>query len=101
VSSSKRWGAIPEIPTVAEAGYPGFEAVAWFGLLAPTGTPDGVVERINQDMVKALGLPDVRSRLTDLGFEVVGSTSRDFAARIRSEIVSKGQLVKDSGAKAD
>lgn len=101
VSSGKRWAAIPEIPTVAEAGYPGFEAVAWFGLLAPAGTPDRVIEKINQDMVKALGLPDVGSKLADLGFEVVGSSSRDFAARIRSEIVSKGQLVRDSGAKAD
>lgn len=101
VSSAKRWPATPDLPTVSESGYPGFEAVAWFGLLAPAGTPDAVVQQLNREVVKALHLPDVKAKLTDVGFEVVGSTSQDFVARIRDEIVSKGQLVKDSGAKPD
>ena len=101
VSSLNRWAAVPEVPTVAESGYPGFEAVAWFGLSAPGGTSAGVVDKLHQGFAKAAMMPDVRPRLTDLGLEVVGRSPQEFAAQIKREIVSKGQLIKDSGAKPD
>lgn len=101
VSSLKRWPPIPDVPTVAESGYPGFEAVAWFGLLAPANTPTGIVQRLHQDTLKALATPDVRTRLTDLGLEIVGRSPQEFATQIKNEIVTKGQLIKDSGAKPD
>ena len=101
VSSLKRWPPIPDVPTVAESGYPGFEAVAWFGLLAPGNTPNTIVQKLNQDIFKALAAPDVRNRLTDTGLEVVGRPPQEFAAQIKDEIVKKGQLIKDSGVKPD
>jgi tripartite-type tricarboxylate transporter receptor subunit TctC len=101
VSSLKRWPPVPEVPTVAESGYPDFEAVAWFGMLAPANTPNGIVQKLYQDILKALAVPDVRTRLTDAGLEVVGRSPHEFAAQIKDEIVKKGQLIKDSGAKPD
>lgn len=101
VSSLKRWALLPDVPTVAESGLPGFEAVAWFGLLAPAGTADITVQKLYQDLGKVLATPDTRAKLTDLGFEVVGRSPRDFGAQIKSEIATKGQLVRDSGAKLD
>ena len=101
VSSLKRWPSVPEVPTVAESGYPGFEAVAWMGMLAPAGTPEAIIQKLYQDILKVLAAPDVRARLTDIGLEALGSSPREFAAQIRDEIVKKGQLVRDSGARAD
>ena len=101
VSSLKRWPAIPDVPTVAESGYPGFEAVAWFGLSAPGGTPNAIVQKLYQDIAKALALPDVRTRLNDVGLDVVARTPQEFVAQIKSEIAAKGQLIRDSGAKPD
>jgi tripartite-type tricarboxylate transporter receptor subunit TctC len=89
------------VPTVAESGYPGFEAVAWFGLSAPGGTPGAIVEKLYQGFVKALATPDIRARLADLGLDVVVRSPQDFSAQIKQEIVSKGQLIRDSGAKPD
>ena len=101
VSSIKRWPAVPEVPTVAESGYPGFEAVAWFGFSAPGGTPNAIVQKLYQDIAKALALPDVRTRLNDVGLDVVARPPQEFAAQIKQEIVAKGQLIKASGAKPD
>jgi tripartite-type tricarboxylate transporter receptor subunit TctC len=101
VSSLRRWPAIPDVPTVAESGYPGFEAVAWLGMLAPGHTPDGIIQRLHQAILKALATSDVHTRLTDLGLEVVGRSPREFAAQIKDEIVKKGELIKVSGAKPD
>jgi tripartite-type tricarboxylate transporter receptor subunit TctC len=101
VSSLKRWPAVPDVPTVAESGYPGFEAVAWFGLLAPANTPNAIVQKLYQDILKALAVPDVRTRLTDTGLDVVARPPHEFAAQIKDEIVKKGQLIRDSGAKPD
>jgi tripartite-type tricarboxylate transporter receptor subunit TctC len=101
VSSLKRASAAPDVPTMSELGFPDFEAVAWFGLLAPAGTPQPVIRKVHQDTVAALALPAVRSRLINVGLEVVGSTPQEFANRIRDEIAEKGKLVRASGAKAD
>ena len=101
VSSIKRWPAVPDIPTVAESGYPGFEAVAWFGLSAPGGTPNAIVQKLYQDIAKALAIPDIRTRLTDTGLDVVARPPEEFLAQVKAEIVAKGQLIRESGAKPD
>lgn len=101
VSSVKRATAVPELPTMIESGYPGFDAVAWFGLLAPARTPDTVVRKLNQEAVRVIALPEVRGRLTETGMEVIGNSPEAFAAQIKAEIVKKGNLVRASGAKVD
>lgn len=101
VSSLKRATSVPEIPAMSELGYPGFEAVAWFGLLAPARTPDPIVRKLHRETVKTITQPEVRGRLIDSGMEVVGSTPEEFAAQIRAEIPKKGQIVRASGAKVD
>jgi tripartite-type tricarboxylate transporter receptor subunit TctC len=101
VTSSKRWPATPDLPTVAESGYAGFEAVAWFGLLAPAGTPEPVIRKIYDDVTTVFAIPDVRSRLSNIGLQVVGSSPEEFSTQIREEIVAKGRLVKAAGARAD
>lgn len=73
--------------------------MAWFGLLAPSGTPGAVISKLHQDTVRALALPEVRGKLTAAGLETVGSAPDEFAARIRAEIASKGALVRAAGAK--
>ena len=99
VSSLKRIPVVPELPTVAESGYPGFSAVAWFVLLAPSGTPAAVLAKLQQDAARVIAMADVRSKYTENGGIVVGNTPAEFAAQIKAEIVSKGNLVRASGAK--
>jgi tripartite-type tricarboxylate transporter receptor subunit TctC len=98
VTSLKRAQQIPDMPTIAESGFPGFEATAWAGMLAPTGTPDAIVRRLHQETLAAMQAPDVRNRLVELGFTIVGSSGEDFAAQIKAEIERKGKLVRASGA---
>jgi tripartite-type tricarboxylate transporter receptor subunit TctC len=101
VSSRKRWPSVPNLPTMQEAGLADFEAIAWFGFLAPAGTPAQILEKLHRDITAALALPEVRGRLSEVGLEVVASSATQFEQRIRDEIVSKGELVRRSGAKAD
>jgi len=101
VSSLKKSSAIPELPTMAEAGYPGFEAVAWFGLLAPSGTLPAVLGKLQQESARVVAMPDVRSRFAESGGEIIGNSPAEFAAQIKAEIEKKGSLVRASGAKAD
>ena len=101
VSSLKRMPVVPELPTVAESGYPGFQAVAWFGLLAPIGTPAAVLSKLQQDAARVIAMPDVRNKYTENGGIVVGNTPAEFAAQIKAEIVAKGNLVRASGAKVN
>jgi tripartite-type tricarboxylate transporter receptor subunit TctC len=100
-SSQKRISSVPDLPTVAESGYPGFHAVAWFGLLAPVGTPAAIVTKLQQDAARVIAAPDVRNRFIENGGEVVGNTPAEFAAQIKAEIVFKGDLVRASGAKVN
>jgi tripartite-type tricarboxylate transporter receptor subunit TctC len=100
-SSQKRISSAPELPTVAESGYPGFHAVAWFGLLALTGTPAAIVTKLQQDAARVIAAPDVRNRFIENGGEVVGNTPAEFAAQIKAEIIAKGNLVRASGAKVN
>lgn len=101
VTSSKRSPAAPGVPTIAESGYPGFEATNWYGLLAPAGTPDAIVRRLHSDTAKALGLPAVRGKLAELGLEVIGNSPEEFAAAIKSEIPKWAKVVEHSGIKQD
>jgi tripartite-type tricarboxylate transporter receptor subunit TctC len=99
ITSIKRSALAPDLPTMAEAGYPGFEAVPWFGLLAPTGTPKSVLDKLYGETVKALALPEVRKRFDELGLEPIGNTPAEFSAIIRKEIPEWAKVIKDSGIK--
>ena len=101
VGATKRSGAMPELPPVAEAGVPGYEMAAWFGVLAPAGTPRPVVTTLHREMANTLKQPEVRERFAKLGAEPVGSTPEDFDALIKSEIAKWGKVVKEAGLKAD
>ena len=101
VSSRKRSVAAPDLPTMAESGYPGFEAVPWFGLLAPTGTPQAVIDQVHQETVKVLSQPDVRKRFADAGLDVIGGSPAEFAEVIRTEIPYWAKIIKDAGIKAE
>ncbi len=101
VTASTRSKLLPELPTVAEAGLPGFDVSAWFGMLVPAATPRPVVQRLHGEIVKALGDPALRERLEALGFEIVGNTPEEFAARIGTETTRWARIIKESGAKAD
>ncbi len=96
VSTTRRSPAVPEIPTMAEAGVPGYVAVAWFGLLAPANTPRDIVNKLSAETARILKMPDVNSRLSDLGAEPVGSTPAKFDAHIKAEIVKWAKVIKDA-----
>ena len=97
LTSLERFPPLPEIPTVVEAGYPGFESSQWLGLLAPRGTPAEPIKRLHAETVKALKLPDVIERLTKAGLQPVGNTPEEFTRVIRSEIEQFGKLAKELG----
>ncbi|MBB3012642.1 Bug family tripartite tricarboxylate transporter substrate binding protein [Cupriavidus alkaliphilus] len=102
VTSAKPSPALPGVPTIAQAaGLPQYEASSWFGMLAPAGTPPEVIQRVHQEVAKALGAPAVRERLQAQGAEPVGNTPEQFAAFIRAETAKWAKVVKDSGAKVD
>jgi tripartite-type tricarboxylate transporter receptor subunit TctC len=101
VSSAKRVDDLPQTPTVAEAGYKGFDASTWFGFLAPAGTPKDIVARLNTELNKALQLPDLQKRLAEQGADAAGGTPEQFAALMRDDLQRWGKVVKDSGAKLD
>ena len=97
VTSLKRHPLLPEVPTVAESGYPGFEALSWQGLLAPAGTPPEAVARLNTETVKALSGEDFRESFARQGFLVGGSTPAEFRAFIEAEIPKWARIVKAAG----
>jgi tripartite-type tricarboxylate transporter receptor subunit TctC len=101
VTSQKRSQAAPDLPTIAESGYPGFYADAWSGLFAPKGTPKAVVDKLAGEVRRILALPDVRERFAGLGAEPVGSTPAEFAQHVQREIDKWAKVVKQSGARAD
>jgi len=98
-TGSKRAALMPDVPTVAEAGYPGYEALNWYGFLAPRGTPREIIERLNKEIVKALAAPQVVSALHKTGTEPKSSTPEEFAAYIKREYDTWGKVVKEAGIK--
>lgn len=100
-ASTKRLRWFPDTPTMAEAGYPGVELDFWFGLFAPTGTPQAALHKLHEEFVKALRNPEVVKRFTDQGLDVVTNTPEEFAALIAADTARLGKVVRDSGARAD
>jgi tripartite-type tricarboxylate transporter receptor subunit TctC len=86
---------------VAEAGVPGYDANAWFGMFVPAGTPQSVIDRLNAETVKIIKLPDTRERFLSLGAEPVGSTPAEFGNFFKAEVVKWGKVVESSGAQVD
>ena len=100
-TGAKRAAALPELPTLVEAGVPGYESGAWFGLAVPAGTPKEIIERLNAEGQKAARSPEFIKRMRDLGYEIVGGTPAQMAEMIQDEIKRWGPIVKASGAKVD
>jgi tripartite-type tricarboxylate transporter receptor subunit TctC len=100
-SGAKRSPVAPDLPTVAEAGVPGYEVTVWFGLVAPAATPRDIVARLNAEVLKILAMPDVRERFLAQGVEPLGSTPDEFATHIRAQMDKWAKVVKDAGVKAE
>lgn len=96
VSTAKRSPALPDLPTIAEAGVPGYSSSAWFGLVAPAGTPKSIVDKLATEQQRILKLPDVNDRLSNLGAEPVGDRPEQFAAHIKGEIAKWAKVIRDA-----
>lgn len=97
VTSRERTALLPDVPTVSEAGLPGFEAVTWFGFAVPKGTPPAIVDRLNKEIGKILAMPDVKAKLAVQGIDVAGGSPEQFGSYMRDEFAKWGSLVKESG----
>ena len=97
VTSAKRSPALPDVPTVAESGFPGFEANGWLGILVPNGTPPAVIARLNAEIGKVMQSPEVQKALIAQGVEARRSTPEEFGAMIRSETAKWRKIVRDAG----
>lgn len=92
---------VPDLPTIAESGLPGFEALQWFGILMPAGTPDEIVERLNREIVEILRMPDVRERFQSMGIEIAGNSPGEFASFMKDESAKWQEVVKRAGVKVN
>jgi tripartite-type tricarboxylate transporter receptor subunit TctC len=101
VSAAKRSPMLPEVPTIAEAGVPGYEATNWFSLLAPAGTPQPIIDRLQQEIIRALRAADVRERLVAEGADLIGSTSDELADYMKSETEKWARVIKSAGIKTE
>jgi len=101
VTTAKRSRLMPELPTIAEAGVPGFEAMTWHGVLTTGGTPPAIVNKLSAEINRILQLPDVRERLGSLGAEIIGGTPQEFAAHIQREIPKWAKVIKDAGVRLE
>ena len=101
VTTAKRFALLPDLPTIAEAGYPGFEALAWNGVLVAAGTPRPIVQRLNTEIGAILKDPSVKSALNAQGFELIGGAPEDFAALIKSESDKWAPVIRKTGARID
>lgn len=101
VTSPQRAPALPEAPTVAEQGFPGYADYTWIGFFAPAGTPSAIVRKVNADVAHALQMPDARERLAALGFDPSPNTPQEFAAYLEEEVAKWAKVVKESGARVD
>jgi tripartite-type tricarboxylate transporter receptor subunit TctC len=101
VGSAKRLPTFPDVPTIAESGYPGFETSQWYGILAPKGTPQAVIDKLQHEIVAALGNAEATKRIVEDGGIAVGSTPQEFATFIEREAARWGQVVRQANVKAD
>lgn len=101
VSTAKRSPQLPDVPTVAESGVPGYESITWFGLLAPAKTPAPIVKRLNELLVKVVRAPELKAQFESQGYDPVGSSAAEFTTFIRGEAEKYSRVVKASGAKVD
>lgn len=101
VTSAKRSSYTPELPSIAESGYPGYEADPWWGITVPAGTPKPLIARLNADFIRILQTQDVRDKLQAAGIEIITSTPERFAAYFKSEAARWSKVVKEAGVKAD
>lgn len=101
VTSAQRSSAMPNIPTIAEAGVSGYSYTAWNGILAPVGTPSDVIQRLNMEFYKALIYPSVKAKLVNLGFDLVGAGPKEFGDLIRNDVSKMNRLVKAAGIQAN
>ena len=100
VTSLRRSASLPDLPTMAESGFPGFEAISWFGLFAPTGTPPVILAKVHQESAKILAQPDMRARLTQLALDISGTTGSELATIVRNDIEKWAKVIKDAGITA-
>ena len=101
LSSAKRSPLLPDVPTLAEAGYPGIEALGWIGMAVPAGTPTTIIDRLNREIVAVLNDPEVKPKLEEMGFTTLGESPQASRKFIEDEIVKWGKAVRDSGAKVE
>lgn len=101
VSTAKRSSALPEVPTISEAGLPGYDAASWYGLFAPAGIPKDVLAVLSKEIVKIMQVPEVRQRFSGDGFEPVGGTPDQFEKFVRTEITKWGKIIKTAGIKGN
>jgi tripartite-type tricarboxylate transporter receptor subunit TctC len=101
VTSNKRVAAIPDVPTVAESGFPGFEDYTWVGVFLPARTPESVVARLHREVAAIQQTPDFQAKLAAAGFEVMGGSTREAQDYLRAELVKWARVVRETGAKAD
>lgn len=97
VTSAKRLSLLPDVPTVAENGLPGYEAIIWYGLFAPARTPEKIVRRLRDEVVKALNMPKIRERLLADNFDIIGSTPEEFTAMVKREVEKYRKIILESG----
>ena len=101
VSSAKRYGELPDVPAIAEAGVPGYDATIWLGLLAPPGTPRDVVQKLNSEISKVLSQPEARKLMASAGVDVATSTPEEFGRLMQGELERWGKVVRDTGAQVN
>lgn len=101
VSTATRSRVLPEVPTIHEAGVPGFDVAAWYGIFAAAGTPAPIVQRLNAEFIKAMRVPEARERIEAAGYQIVGSTPAQLDAFVKSEIARWAKVIRDSGAKVE
>jgi tripartite-type tricarboxylate transporter receptor subunit TctC len=101
VTSTRRLPVIPDVPTIAEAGLPGFDVNGGYGLLAPAKTPKSVVDKLNAEIVRILRLPEIRNQIETLGFEIVANTSEEYTAYAKSDIARWAKATKEAGIKPE
>jgi tripartite-type tricarboxylate transporter receptor subunit TctC len=101
VTSPKRSPSLPDVPTVAESGYPDFDVLSWWGIVAPAALSKDIITKLHDEVVKVVNLPDTKARFADQGADAATNTPEQFAAYIKSEIVKWAKLIKETGVKSE